>query len=152
MWARMTLLPEVGKAQRQADPAKPDANETQLPNALSSAMPGVSPRPGGRRSRSGAGGHVGGQDVIRMAVEVYEPGRSASWSADRQAGQRPGRALGPWCLSTSWVFGSGPSSRFLTGQCPRSPGGHSEDYQIAGSQAGLPLLRSCRFSTVRAGL
>src|ERR1022692_3503051 len=39
--------------------------------ALLSAMPDVSPGLGeGRRPRSGAGGHVGGQDVVRMAVEV----------------------------------------------------------------------------------
>jgi hypothetical protein len=39
--------------------------------AHSSAMPGVSPSlAGGSRSRSGAGGHVGGEDVVGVAVEV----------------------------------------------------------------------------------
>src|SRR5215469_16888284 len=45
----------------------------RVDNALNSAMAGVSRElrpPGETRIRSGAGGHVGGEDVVRVAVEV----------------------------------------------------------------------------------
>jgi len=67
-------------------------------NALYSAMPGVSRGMGRKRRivRSGAGCHVGGEDVVRLAIEVLAgPVIPQLRCVDRRGGRRSGRPPGP---------------------------------------------------------